>query len=145
MLEFALLSPVVAVLLAGFAGVSLTFVRTLQADELCSQAAQMASAGADLDQDAVRDQIYNLYGGKALQERRGALYVTHIVRDAGGYQKAKSYEIGNLARWHGSTESPEQVIALEPGEDAWIAELWLDNDTILSSVTPSELHARTVR
>jgi hypothetical protein len=142
MLEFALLSPVLAVLLAGFTAVSLTFVRTLQADQLCAQAAQMASTGVDFDPE----QLYRAYGGDALRERRGALYLTHIMRDAGGYRKDKSYEAGNTARWPASPESSyEKTIQLEPGEDAWVAELWLENETLLSSVTPDQLHAKVVR
>ena len=144
MLEFALLSPVVAALLAGFAGVSMTFVRTLQADQLCRQAVQMAASGADFDQDETRNQLYNRYGGRQLQERRGVLHLTHIERDAGGYRATRSFEIGNTKSSHLVMESPGQVIRLESGEDAWIAELWLDNDVVLSSVTPSELHARAV-
>jgi hypothetical protein len=146
MLEFALLAPVVAALLAGFVGVSMTFLRTLQADQLCRKAVEMAVGGVDLDLAENKALIFNLYGGKSLEDRQGVLYVTHIVRDAGGYRKIKSYEIGKIGRWESSadTGSPEQVIELEPGEDAWVSEIWLDNHSILSSVTPNELHARSV-
>lgn len=146
MLEFALLAPVIAALLAGFAGVSMTFVRTMQADQLCRKVAQMAASGVDFDQDAIKDQIYELYGGKALRDRQGVLYVTHVVRESAGYRTAQSFELGKRARWRSSlADSPESVIQLEPGEDAWVAEVWFDNDSILSSVTPKELHARVVQ
>ena len=144
MLEFALLAPVIAAFLAGFAGVSMTFVRTMQADQICRKAVQMAAAGADFDQDAIRAGIYSLYGGRSLQDRSAVLYLTHVVRDAAGYRKAKSFALGRVNRWTSSADSPEGVIRLEPGEDVWIAEIWLDNDSILSSVTPRILHARSV-
>ena len=144
MLEFALLTPVIAALIAGFAGVGMTFVRTLQADQICRQAAQMASAGADFDQDAVKAQIYGLYGGQALQDRTGALYVTHIVREATGYRKVRSFEFGRVNRWASAADVPEAVIILEPGEDAWIAEIWFDNESFLSWITPKQLHSRSV-
>ena len=145
MLEFALLAPVFAAFLAGFAGVSMTFVRTMQADQLCRKAVQMATAGADFDQDPVKDQIYSLYGGEALQDRRGVLYVTHIVRDAAGYRKHQFFGIGRVNRWTSTADSPEDVIHLEPGEDAWVAEVWFENDSILSNISPKELHSRSVR
>lgn len=141
-----MLAPVLAALLAGFFSVSLTFVRTLQADEICRKAAEMAAGGADFNQTPVKAQIFDLYGGKALEERRGVLYVTHIVRDANGYHGTQSYELGKLGRWRSTAEtSPDRIVELEPGEDAWFAELWLDNGSVLASVTPSELHARCVR
>lgn len=146
LLEFALLAPVLAALLAGFFSVSLTFIRTLQADEICRKGAEMAAAGADFNQPSIRAQIFDLYGGKAIEQRQGALYVTHIVRDAGGYHRSQSYELGSISRWRSTAEtSPDRIVELEPGEDAWFAELWLDNRSVLSSVTPVELHARCVR
>ena len=145
LLEFALLAPVFAALLAGFVSVSLTFVRTLQVDQICRKAAEMAASGADFDQDPIKAQIYNLYGGKAIEDRQAVLYVTHIVRDTAGYRSTKSYGIGKISRWQSSAETtPDQMIELEPGEDVWVAEMWLDNRSILASVTPNELHARSV-
>ena len=145
MLEFALLTPVIAALIIGFAGVSMTFVRTLQADQICQQAARMAAGGADLDQEPVKAAIYNLYGGKALQDRAGVLYVTHIVREeAGGYRKDKAFQFGRVNRWPSAADSPESVISLEPGEGAWITEVWFDNDSLVSRITPRDLHSRTV-
>jgi hypothetical protein len=145
MIEFALLAPVVAALLVGFVGVSITFVRTLQADQLCRKAVEMAAAGSDFDQDQTKAQIYNLFGGKAIEDRQGVLYVTHITRDASGYHNAKSYGIGKIGRWQSTVESTlDRVIELEPGEDVWVAELWLDNSSILASLTPKELHARSI-
>ena len=144
MLECALLAPVIAALVAGFAGVGMTFVRTMQAGQICREAARMAAAGSDFDQETVRSQIYSLYGGKALQDRTGVLYLTHIVREAERYRKAKSFEFGRVNRWTSSAEAPESVISLEPGEDAWVDEIWFDNQSPLSRVTPKELHSRSV-
>ena len=145
MLEFALLAPVIAAFLAGFAGVSMTFVRTMQADQICRKAVQMAAGGADFDQESVKAEVYSLYGGHALQDRSAVLYLTHLVRESAGYRQAKSFALGRVKRWTSSAAgSPEDVVRLEPGEDAWVAEIWLDNDSILSSVTPKELHARSV-
>ena len=145
MLEFALLAPVVAALITGFVGVSLTFVRTLQADELCYKAVRMAAAGVNFDEDSTKEQVYNLYGGRVLQNRQGVLYITHIVREASGYRTAKSYEMGRVNRWNSSAAAvPESIVRLEPGEDAWVAEIWFDNPSVLSSVTPTTLHARSV-
>jgi hypothetical protein len=147
MLEFALLIPVVVALLTGIVGVSITFIRTLQADQLCRKAVEMAAAGSDFDQAQTKAQIYELYGGKAIEERQGVLYVTHIVRDgSGGYRNEKSYGIGKIGRWQSTVEAaPDRVIELEPGEDAWVAEIWLENPSILASVTPNELHARSIQ
>lgn len=146
MIEVALLAPVVAALVAGFVGVSLTFVRTMQVDQLTRKASEMAAGGADFDQESVRTQVYGLYGGKALQDRQAVLYVTHLVRDGNGYRKDKSFEMGRVNRWRSTADdSPETVVRLEPGEAAWVAEIWFDNDSVLSSVTPAELHARSVR
>ena len=145
MLEFALLAPVVAAFIAGLVGVSMTFVRTMQSDLICRKAAQMAAAGADLDQPAVRDEIYGLYGGKALRDHTGVLYVSQIVRDEAGYRRAKTFELGRVNRWSSAAGTPDSVISLETGEHAWVAELWFDNDSIFSSLTPKELHARSIR
>ena len=144
MLEFALLAPVIAAFLAGLIGVSMTFVRTMQTDQICKKAVQMAVAGADFDSEFVKAEVYALYGGKALQDHNAVLYVTHIVREAGGYRKAQAFALGRVNRWASSAESPESVIALEPGEDAWVAEIWFDNDSILSNITPKQLHSRSV-
>lgn len=144
MLEFALIAPVVGAFLAGLIGVSMTFVRTMQADQICKKTVQMAAAGADFDAESVKAEVYALYGGKALQERNAVLYVNHVIREASGYRQAKSFALGRVNRWTSAAESPEDVIRLEPGEDAWIAELWFDNESILSVITPKELHARSV-
>ena len=144
MIEFALLAPVIAAFLAGLVGVSMTFVHTLQADQLCRKAVQMAAAGADFDQQAARAEIYALYGGKAIQDHNAVLYISHIVRETSGYRKAKSYQIGRVNRWTSSADKPESLISLEPGEDAWVAEIWSDNDTILATVGPKELHSRSI-
>ncbi len=146
MLEFALITPVIAALIVGFAGVSMTFVRALQADEISQQTAHMAVGGADFDQEAVKAQIYGLYGAKMLQDRNGVLYITHIVREAtGGYRKDKEFQFGRVNRWpNAASESPEAVITLEPGEGAWVTEVWFDNDSLTSRITPLQLHARSV-
>ena len=144
MLEFALLAPVLAALLAGTVSVSMTFVRTLQADDLCRRAAQMAASGADFEQDQTRNQFFALYGGKTLEEKNGVLYLSHIVREAARYRLDKTYSTGNTRRWKANSEAPEQLIQLEPGEDAWVAEIWIDNTSILFGITPKEVHARNV-
>ncbi len=144
MLEFALLAPVAGAFLIGLTSVSMTFVHTMQADQLCRKAVKMAAAGADFDKEEIRSEIYGLYGGNALQDRTAVLYVTHIGRESSGYRKIRSYELGRVNRWTSSANTPEKLITLEPGEDAWIAELWFDNDTILSTVAPKEMHSRSI-
>ena len=145
MLEFALLTPVIAALIIGFAGVSITFVRAMQADQICQQVARMAAGGANFDQERVKAEIYNLYGGKTLQDRAGVLYVTHIVREAsGGYRKDKVFQFGQVNRWPSAADLPESVISLELGEGAWVTEVWFDNDSLVSRITPRDLHSRSV-
>ena len=144
MLEFALLAPVFAAFLAGLVGVSMTFVRTMQSDQICKKTVQMAAAGADFDQDSVRAEVYALYGANALEDRKAVLYVTHIVREESGYRKAQQYAFGRVNRWTNSADTPESVLPLEPGEDAWVAEIWVDNDSLLGVVAPKELHSRAV-
>lgn len=144
MLEMALLVPVVAALIAGVVGVSMTFVHTMQADQLCKKAVQMAASGADFDSEKVKAEVYALYGGKALQNHNAVLYVAHLVRDTTGSRVTQTYALGRVNRWKSAADSPDQVIPLEPGEDAWVAEVWYDNDSILSTITPKEIHSRSV-
>jgi hypothetical protein len=104
----------------------------------------MAASGADFEQDQIRNQFFSLYGGKTLEDKNGVLYLTHIVREATGYRLDKSYSAGNTRRWKPNSDAAAQGIQLEPGEDAWVAEIWIDNTSILSALTPKEVHARNV-
>ena len=139
-----MLAPVLAALLTGVTGVTLTVVRTLEADDLSRKATEMAAAGTDFDSDQGRAQFFSIYGAKTVEEKNGVLYLNHIVREAAGYRIDKSYSAGNTRRWKLTADAPEKWIQLEPGEDAWVGEIWIDNGSPLMGLTPTEVHARRV-
>ena len=144
MIEFAMLMPVIAALVAGFAGVGVTFLRSLQAEELCRTAVRLAASGADLTQENSKQKLFSAYGGATLAKDEGVVFLRHIVRDGGGYRIEKHLAAGNNFRWHEPADTPQSVVQLEPGEDAWVADIWIATNAI-GGIAPEDVHARFVQ
>lgn len=131
--------PVAVLLIAGGATAGATFLRSLQAGDLCQLAVRMAGDGADFEQSAVQEQLFAAPGGGVLRERRALLRLTHV----GG--AIKTFEIGEPRRFPQASGKAEDAIRLEAGEDAWVAELWMENPAIVSVLAPEAVYVRLVR
>lgn len=143
MIEFALVIPVLAVMIIGTFGVIIASLRILQAGTISHLAGAMAASGVDMLGADARAKL--LDAGKGLGIERGdtTILITEIVRDEAGYRIGKTVTLGNEVRWKSLIRQPEGVVELEPGERAWVTEVVTESLRI-GGIGPAEFRTRNV-
>ncbi len=143
-MEFVFVLPIGVALLVGGLSIGTASLRTVQAGQYAKDVSLLADAGVDLGAPAGQQQIVELGKGLGLANGQAAVYITKVVREPAGFRVDRSYQMGATSRWASGLLRPEDAAELEPGESAWVVEVFAESGTMISSLVPETVKARSV-
>jgi hypothetical protein len=143
LLEFAFVLPVGIALLVGGLSLGLMSVRTVQAGDLARQISLLADAGVDFGSPDGQQQMLEKGRGLGLESGKAVVYVTKLVCEPAGLRVDRTYHMGNTERWRSGLWRLEDAAELEPGEQAWVVEVFAESGSVISML-PKTVKARSV-
>lgn len=144
LVEFIFVLPVVVGLVVGGLSILTASVRTVLAGQLAKELLLLADTGVDFGGPGGQQQIVEKGRELGLEKGQAAVYLTRVVREPAGFRVDRSYHMGDTSRWHSGIVRPEDAGAqLEPGEAAWVVEVFADSGAFTSFV-PDTVKARNV-
>jgi hypothetical protein len=142
-LEFAFVLPVAVTLLVGGMSLGIMCMRTMQAGDLARQVSLLADSGVDLGTSGGQQQVIEKGRGLGLESGKAVVYITKIVREPAGLRVDRSYHMGNYQRWRSGLWRLEDAAELEPGEEAWVVEVFAESGSVVS-LLPKTVKAKNV-
>ncbi|GEM_PF-3239984 len=142
-LEFAFVLPVAVGLLVGGLSLGVMSVRTVLAGDLARQISLLADSGVDLGTAGGQQQMLEKGRGLGLESGKAVIYITKLVREPAGLRVDRTYQMGNTQRWRSGLWRLEDAADLEPGEQAWVVEVFAESGSVVSML-PKTVKAKSV-
>lgn len=143
LIEFALILPVGVALLAGGMSMGLACLRTMEAGQLARNITLLADSGVDFGSPDGVKQVIAEGRDLGVESGRAVVYITRIVREPAGFRVDRKFEVGATSRWSSTLARPEDAVELEPGESAWVVEVFAETGSFTPMVPPV-IKARSV-
>jgi hypothetical protein len=142
-LEFAFVLPLAVTLVVGGLSFGVMSVRTVQAGDLARQISLLADSGVDFGTPAGQRELVEKGRGLGLESGKAAVYITKLVCEPAGLRVDRAYHMGNVERWRSGLWRLEDAAHLEPGEQAWVVEVFAESGSVVS-LLPHTVKARSV-
>jgi hypothetical protein len=143
LIEFALVLPLAALLVAGAADLGFYFTRALAAGDWCRQAGRLAAQGFDLTTPTAQERLRKTGAPFGWNDRQGCLRVFRLDRPAGRYRLQQVMALGDQSRPSPAAAAPTCIVELEADEFAWVVEVVMDSGAYATWL-PREIHLRNV-